>query len=166
MGDSCTFVIFGATGNLSRNKLLPALYHLQQSGKLPDGMTIVGMGRKEFSREQWQAHVRELLQSRARGSLNEEVFAQLAERLKQVEAPRRHHRRGVPQKGRTEQRGIERHNADDVVGDEGPQAQKVGPPQLAELERDQMSIEKYQRISNIRLWQQQRCILQHEQQDR
>ena len=81
MSDSCTFVIFGATGNLARNKLLPALYHLQESNRLPDGMSIVCMGRKEYSREQWQAYVRELLQTRARGSLKEEVFALLAERL-------------------------------------------------------------------------------------
>ncbi len=81
MSESCTFVIFGATGNLARNKLLPALYHLQESGKLSDGMTIICMGRKEYSREQWHEYVRDLLQSRARGSLNEEVFAALAERL-------------------------------------------------------------------------------------
>ncbi|NOY67151.1 MAG: hypothetical protein GXP13_07055, partial [Gammaproteobacteria bacterium] len=41
MLESCTFIIFGATGNLARNKLLPALYHLEEAGKLLDGMTIV-----------------------------------------------------------------------------------------------------------------------------
>jgi len=81
MSDACTFVIFGATGNLARNKLLPALYHLEEADKLLDGMTIVGMGRGEYTRESWHAYVRELLESRARGKLNEEIFTRLSERL-------------------------------------------------------------------------------------
>ena len=81
MNEPCTFVIFGATGNLARNKLLPALYHLEESGKLSEGISIVGMGRREYSREDWLVYVRELLQSRARGSLNEEIFARLSARL-------------------------------------------------------------------------------------
>ena len=35
MIDPCTFVIFGATGNLSQKKLMPALYHLELAGRLP-----------------------------------------------------------------------------------------------------------------------------------
>jgi len=81
MNEPCTFVIFGATGNLARNKLLPALYHLEEAGKLIDGMTIVGMGRRDYTRESWQDYVRELLESRARGKLDEAVFARLHQRL-------------------------------------------------------------------------------------
>ena len=47
MLEPCTYVIFGATGNLCVNKLLPALYHLEQAGRLPEGMTIVGHGRRK-----------------------------------------------------------------------------------------------------------------------
>lgn len=81
MIEPCTFIIFGATGNLARNKLLPALYHLEEAEKLGEGMTIVGMGRKEYTRESWQQYVRELLESRARGKLDEEVFGRLCGRL-------------------------------------------------------------------------------------
>jgi len=81
MNDPCTFVIFGATGNLAKNKLLPALYHLEEAGKLSSGISILGMGRKEYSREQWLDYVRLQLQTRARGSLKEDVFNRLAERL-------------------------------------------------------------------------------------
>jgi len=81
MSEPCTFVIFGATGNLARNKLLPALYHLEEAGKLSEDLSIIGMGRREYSRDDWLGYVRDLLQSRARGSLNEDVFSRLAMRL-------------------------------------------------------------------------------------
>ncbi len=81
MSESCTFVIFGATGNLAKNKLLPALYHLEESGKLSEGLSIIGMGRKEFTHDEWLDYVREQLKTRARGSLNEDVFKRLADRL-------------------------------------------------------------------------------------
>jgi len=81
MSEACTFVIFGATGNLARNKLLPALYHLEEAGKLGDGVNILGMGRSEYTEQEWRDYVRELLQSRARGSLNETVFNKLVTRL-------------------------------------------------------------------------------------
>ena len=41
---SCTMVIFGASGDLTKRKLLPALYHLAQQGLLPKGFALVGMG--------------------------------------------------------------------------------------------------------------------------
>ena len=81
MAEPCTFVIFGATGNLSQNKLLPALYHLEEAGRLPEGMVIAGVGRREWNDDQWCDQVAELLDSRARYKLKPEVFARLRERL-------------------------------------------------------------------------------------
>ena len=36
--DPCVVVIFGASGDLTKRKLLPALYHLEQAGLLPEGL--------------------------------------------------------------------------------------------------------------------------------
>jgi len=58
--DDCTFVIFGATGNLARVKLLPALYHLDIAGRLPEGLKVVGFGRRDWSDESWRAQVQEM----------------------------------------------------------------------------------------------------------
>ena len=55
--DACTYVIFGATGNLSRIKLMPALYHLDAAGELPDGVKIVGFGRRDWSDDEWRQQV-------------------------------------------------------------------------------------------------------------
>ncbi|WP_455380361.1 glucose-6-phosphate dehydrogenase [Acidihalobacter prosperus] len=57
MLDSCTFVIFGATGNLSKNKLLPALFHLDDAERLPDGFAVIGIGRREWDDELWREKV-------------------------------------------------------------------------------------------------------------
>ncbi len=81
MMEPCTFVIFGATGNLARVKLLPALYHLEQAERLPEGMAILGFGRRDWNREEWSNQVKTILEPRVRGEFDEEVFERLRQRL-------------------------------------------------------------------------------------
>ena len=56
--DPCSLVIFGATGDLTHRKLMPALYDLQCHGILPCGLTIVGYGRKPLDDESFRALLR------------------------------------------------------------------------------------------------------------
>ncbi len=42
-------VIFGASGDLTKRKLLPALFHLEQAGLLPEKFAIVGVARRPLS---------------------------------------------------------------------------------------------------------------------
>ena len=44
--DPCIVVIFGASGDLTKRKLLPALYHLEQAGNLPENFAVVGVARR------------------------------------------------------------------------------------------------------------------------
>lgn len=78
---SCTFVIFGATGNLSRNKLLPALYHLEVEQRLPNKMAIIGLGRRDWNTEHWRQWVAEEIESKARGGLDKAILARFQQRL-------------------------------------------------------------------------------------
>lgn len=55
-----TFVIFGATGNLARVKLLPALYQLEFAEQLAKETRIIGFGRRDWSDEEWREEVRRL----------------------------------------------------------------------------------------------------------
>jgi glucose-6-phosphate 1-dehydrogenase len=55
-------VIFGITGDLSLGKLLPALYHLQKNGMLPDIFKVIGVARSEYSDRQFQDIVQEKMQ--------------------------------------------------------------------------------------------------------
>jgi Glucose-6-phosphate dehydrogenase, NAD binding domain len=47
--EPCIAVIFGASGDLTRRKLLPALYQLGQSNLLPDDFAVVGVARRDLS---------------------------------------------------------------------------------------------------------------------
>ena len=48
--DPCIVVIFGASGDLTKRKLLPALYHLEQSGLLPKDFAVVGVARRPLEK--------------------------------------------------------------------------------------------------------------------
>src|SRR6202040_551537 len=45
----CIFVVFGASGDLTRRKLLPALFHLRQAGLLSEEFAVVGVARRDLS---------------------------------------------------------------------------------------------------------------------
>ena len=85
MSSDSTFVIFGATGNLSQLKLMPALYHLDAGGRLPAGTAIVGSGRRDWSQQRWRDEVRKMVMAKARGGVDETVFSRFAQRLHYVQ---------------------------------------------------------------------------------
>jgi glucose-6-phosphate 1-dehydrogenase len=58
----CTFVIFGAAGDLTKRLLLPALYNLAAGGLLPDAFALVGVARSDWSGDEFRAHMRAALQ--------------------------------------------------------------------------------------------------------
>jgi len=79
--ESCTYVIFGATGNLSRIKLMPAFYHLDVAGKLPYDTKILAIGRREWTQEKWLAEVKEMIQTKIKEAFDETIFERFAARL-------------------------------------------------------------------------------------
>jgi glucose-6-phosphate 1-dehydrogenase len=56
-----TIVIFGATGDLAKRKLVPALYHLEAAGYLPDRYAVVGISRTPLSDDAYRDRIREAL---------------------------------------------------------------------------------------------------------
>ena len=52
--DPCVMVIFGATGDLTKRKLFPALYNLAKDGHMPPNFAIVGVGRQEMLSEEFR----------------------------------------------------------------------------------------------------------------
>src|SRR5438552_14213973 len=58
-GEACVLVIFGATGDLAKRKLMPALYDLAASGFLSDRLDILGVGRSDMPLEEYRATMRE-----------------------------------------------------------------------------------------------------------
>ncbi|HSM97185.1 MAG TPA: glucose-6-phosphate dehydrogenase [Rhizomicrobium sp.] len=62
-----SFVLFGATGDLSRRMLLPSLYYLDCDGLLPEKFAIVGAARSSLSHEDFIALARKALDERGEG---------------------------------------------------------------------------------------------------
>ncbi|WP_310330465.1 glucose-6-phosphate dehydrogenase [Priestia megaterium] len=52
-----TFILFGATGDLAKRKIFPALYNLFLDGKLPNSYSIIGLGRRSWSDSIFRAHI-------------------------------------------------------------------------------------------------------------
>ena len=77
----CTIVIFGAAGDLTKRKLLPALYNLKASGLLPPQLAIVGVTRKEKSHEQFREEQSKDIREFATRSVDESLWDQLQSAL-------------------------------------------------------------------------------------
>ena len=74
-------VIFGASGDLTKRKLVPSLYKLKKERLLPAEMTIVGVARREWSHEHFREQMREGIEEFSDGIGNEEVWSDFAEGL-------------------------------------------------------------------------------------
>src|SRR5215211_2807385 len=53
----CTIVIFGASGDLTQRKLVPAIYNLRHDGLLPEACALVGFARRSKSDEQFRSEM-------------------------------------------------------------------------------------------------------------
>lgn len=58
-----TLVVFGATGDLMKKKIIPALFHLFTKGELPKMFRVVGFSRREMSDDDFQKYAREILEN-------------------------------------------------------------------------------------------------------
>ncbi len=81
LSSPCSYVIFGATGNLSQVKLMPALYHLEVAGRLPEETMILATGRRPWNREIWIEQVKKMVVAKARGGVDEAIFSRFVQRL-------------------------------------------------------------------------------------
>lgn len=97
-------VIFGVTGDLAYKKLLPAIYDLAHRGLLPAGFNLIGYGRRDWSKQDFEDYVEKAVKDGARttfrrnvwrrlasgmhfvgGNFDEEGFDKLSDKLKELE---------------------------------------------------------------------------------
>src|SRR4051794_20627690 len=76
-----TLVIFGGAGDLAHRKLLPALYNLHLDGLLPPRAAIVGVGRKDYSDEQYREFAKDGVKQFSRRGIDEERWGTFADSL-------------------------------------------------------------------------------------
>jgi len=75
----CTVIIFGASGDLTRRKLLPALYNLARDGLLHPDTSVVGLARRPWSDEEFRSEMRKGVETYSRSQpVEEEVWNALA----------------------------------------------------------------------------------------
>ncbi len=87
--DACAMVLFGATGDLARRLVIPALYDLEHAGMLADGFTLIGVARGEPEGQNWPREMRSSLDeivSSGSGTFNaeridEKVWTRLSARM-------------------------------------------------------------------------------------
>jgi glucose-6-phosphate 1-dehydrogenase len=77
-------VVFGATGDLARRKLLPALYNLAHDGALPEHFHLVGVSRKEKEHERYRAECAEAIRSFSRRAPSEDVLKGLLANVRYI----------------------------------------------------------------------------------
>jgi glucose-6-phosphate 1-dehydrogenase len=82
--DPCILTIFGASGDLTKKKLLPALYALAFRRLLPDRFAVVGVARTPESDDEFRERMKEAVQAHARDEFRDEVWDQLAEGMRYV----------------------------------------------------------------------------------
>lgn len=74
-------VIFGASGDLTQRKLIPAIYQLRKERKLSPETTIVGFARREWSHDYFREQMRQGVEEFSDGIGNEEIWADFAQGL-------------------------------------------------------------------------------------
>src|SRR5271168_4410312 len=82
LSEPCSIVIFGASGDLTARKLIPAFYHLYKDKQMPASFRILGFARREKTDESWRAELREALDRFSRTKpVDEEVWRLFAANL-------------------------------------------------------------------------------------
>ena len=81
----CSVVIFGVTGDLSRKKLMPAIYDLANRGLLPPSFALVGFARRDWADEDFGKIVYDAVKQHARTPFRQEVWDRLADGIRFVQ---------------------------------------------------------------------------------
>jgi glucose-6-phosphate 1-dehydrogenase len=77
----CAMVIFGATGDLTHRKLIPALYNLAADGELPPAVTVVGFARRPKTDDEFRKELAETTKKYSRQPLRDDIWKTFAQSL-------------------------------------------------------------------------------------
>ena len=94
----CALVIFGATGDLTHRKLVPAVYNLAADGDLPPGSVVIGFARREKPDDVFRQEMEEATRKFSRQPVQDELWNEFRE--KPVLSPQRVRQRGGLQEPR------------------------------------------------------------------
>src|SRR4029077_14436575 len=75
----CSVVIFGATGDLTHRKLVPALYNLAADGELPPAVAVIGFARREQTDDNFRKELEEATPNFSRQAVRDEIWKTFAQ---------------------------------------------------------------------------------------
>src|SRR6195256_2942831 len=78
---ACSVVIFGATGDLTMRKLIPALYNIAADGELPPGVAVIGFARRKKTDEEFRKEQEESTRKFSRQAVRDEIWNGFAQSL-------------------------------------------------------------------------------------
>jgi glucose-6-phosphate 1-dehydrogenase len=85
--DPCVLVVFGASGDLTRRKIFPALYALAVRELLPESFAVVGVARTEWSDDEYRRRMEDAVREFARDEFRQDVWDELASATFYVGSP-------------------------------------------------------------------------------
>src|SRR6059058_3409788 len=77
----CSIVIFGATGDLTHRKLIPALYNLAADGELPPAVAVIGFARRPKSDDDFRKEMEEAVRKFSRQAVRDEIWKTFSQSL-------------------------------------------------------------------------------------
>src|ERR1700693_5021790 len=77
----CSVVIFGATGDLTHRKLLPALYNLAADGELPPAVSVIGFARRPKTDDDFRKEMEEAVRKFSRQAVRDEIWKTFAQSM-------------------------------------------------------------------------------------
>src|SRR5438046_6389672 len=77
----CSIVTFGATGDLTHRKLIPALYNLAADGELPPAVAVVGFARREKNDDEFRRELEETTRKFSRQTVRDEIWKTFAQSI-------------------------------------------------------------------------------------
>src|SRR5499427_3089395 len=77
----CSVVIFGATGDLTHRKLMPALYNLAADGELPPAVTVIGFARRPKSDGDFRKEMEDAVKKFSRQTVRDEIWNNFAQSI-------------------------------------------------------------------------------------
>lgn len=80
-----SLILFGVTGDLSRKKVMPAIYDLSNRGLLPPGFALVGFARRDWADQDFAREVHDAVKEHARTPFSEETWQRLASGIRFVD---------------------------------------------------------------------------------
>src|SRR5512140_3925145 len=80
--EPCSIVIFGASGDLTARKLVPALYHLCREKQMPPDFRVIGFARREKTDASWRTELRSELDQFSRTKpVDEQVWQEFSQHI-------------------------------------------------------------------------------------